>query len=84
MKKGIGDSNKDRDARCWMISALENPHLVLMTSPLPLDFLPRNDLVCDVLAVARVEELRTELKKNGVAGQELKVTWMGRQRGVGL
>ena len=36
--------------------------------PLPLDFLLRNDLVCDVLAVARVEELGTKLKENGVGG----------------
>jgi hypothetical protein len=62
-----------------MISALENPHLVLMTSPLPLDFLLRNDLVCDVLAVARVEELRTELKESGVAEG-----WRGRAAGCGV
>ena len=29
MRKGIRDSKKDRDAGCWSISALENPHLVL-------------------------------------------------------
>ena len=49
-----------------MISALENPHLVLYDFLIPPWLLLRNDLAYEVLAVVRAEELCRELKENGL------------------